>query len=45
MQIDNIPKGSNNTMHEWLSRMTKGGTDRMNSFNNIFEITQEFTIS
>lgn len=44
IQIDGIPNGSNNsTIHEWLSWMTEGVTDRINTFNNMFKVIQEFT--
>jgi len=43
-QIDDIPRGSNNsTITQWLSWITKDGTDRMRTFENIFKVLQEFT--
>lgn len=42
MQIDDILEGSNNnTIREWLSWMTEGGTNRMNTFNHMFKVSQE----
>ncbi|XP_060867743.1 uncharacterized protein LOC132943005 [Metopolophium dirhodum] len=43
-QIDDIPRGSNNsTITQWLSWITKDGTDRMRTFENIYKVLQEFT--